>query len=178
MDKPMLGNGRKLRIAMIGLKALPPRYGGFETAADEIGRRLVKLGHEVIVYNRSGQSPYSGKSYEGIKLVNLPTIETKNLSAIVHSFLSTIHVLFQDVDLVHYFIAGTTLFSFIPRLAGMKVVCSVDGSDWQRRKWGRFARWYLRFSERLAVWFCHGLIADSEDVVKCYKDSYGAESFF
>src|SRR5690348_5888556 len=83
--------GANMRIAMIGLKALPPRYGGFETAADEIGRRLVKLGHEVIVYNRSGLSAHRGKKYEGIRLVTLPTIQTKNLSAIVHSFLSSVH---------------------------------------------------------------------------------------
>ena len=44
-----------MRIAMIGLKALPPAYSGFETAADEIARRLVALGHEVVVYNRAGR---------------------------------------------------------------------------------------------------------------------------
>jgi glycosyltransferase involved in cell wall biosynthesis len=167
-----------LRIAMIGIKALPPRYGGFETAADEVGRRLVKLGHEVIVYNRSGLSTHKGKYYEGIELVDVPTLQTKNLSTIIHSFLATLHVVFQDVDIVHYFITGTTLFAPILRLAGIKVVCSVDGSDWQRGKWGRLARSYLRLSERLAVWFCHGLITDSRDVMKYYRDVYGAESLF
>src|SRR5208282_1432168 len=64
----------------------------------------------------------------------------------------------------------------IPRLLGMKVVCSVDGTDWQRTKWGKVARWYLRFSERLAVLFCHGLIADSREVVRYYREVYGASS--
>ena len=133
-----------MRIAMIGLKALPPRYGGFETAADEISRRLVIQRHQVTVYNRSGLSILEGDDYEGVKIVTLPTIKSKNLSAITHAFLSTIHVLFNRVDVVHYFTTGATLFAPLPRLAGMKVVCSVDGTDWQRGKWGRFARWYLR----------------------------------
>jgi len=163
-----------MRIAMIGLKALPPRYGGFETAADEISRRLVKLGHEVTVYNRSGESDHKGDDYEGVKLVTLPTIRSKNLSAITHAFLCTIHVLFHRVDVVHYFITGTTLFAPLVRLMGMKTVCSVDGTDWQRKKWGRFARWYLRFSEQLAVWFCDGLIGDSPDVVRYYRQKFGA----
>jgi glycosyltransferase involved in cell wall biosynthesis len=167
-----------MRIAMIGIKALPPRYGGFETAADEVGQRLVKLGHHVIVYNRSGLTTHKGKYYEGIELVNLPTLQTKNLSTIVHSFLSTIHVFFQDVDIVHYFVTGTILFAPVLRLTGKKIVCSVDGTDWQRGKWGRLARWYLRFSERLAVWFADGIISDSHDVMRYYKNTYGAESVF
>lgn len=167
-----------MRIAMIGLKALPPRYGGFETAADEIGRRLVKLGHEVIVYNRSGLSAHRGKNYEGIRLVTLPTIQTKNLSTIVHSLLSSVHAVFLRPDVVHYFITGTTLFAPIPRLFGAKTVCSVDGTDWQRKKWGRIARMYLRLSERIATWFCDGLISDSVEVQEYYKERYGAASSF
>lgn len=167
-----------MRIAMIGLKALPPRYGGFETAADEIGRRLVKLGHEVIVYNRSGLSTHRSKNYGGIRLVNLPTIQTKNLSAIVHSLLCSVHVLFLRPDVVHYFITGTTLFSPIPRMCGATIVCSVDGTDWQRKKWGRLARWYLRLSERFACRFCHGLVSDSLEVQAYYKDQYDAASSF
>ena len=93
---------------MIGLKALPPHYGGFETAADEISRRLVELGHEVVVYNRTGLTTYVGDDYHGVKLVTLPTINTKNLSAIVHSLVCSVHLLFNRVDVVHYFTTGST----------------------------------------------------------------------
>jgi len=165
-----------MRIAMIGIKAIPARNGGFETAVDEISRGLVKLGHEVVVYNRSGMSEHPSSDYEGVRLKTLPTVKSKNFGSIVHACLATIHVMFHRVDVVHYFITGTTLFAPIPRLLGMKVVCSVDGTDWQRAKWGKFARWYLRFSERLAVWFCHRLVADSRDVVRYYRDVYGSSS--
>jgi lipopolysaccharide/colanic/teichoic acid biosynthesis glycosyltransferase/glycosyltransferase involved in cell wall biosynthesis len=168
---------QKLRVAMIGIKAIPARFGGFETAADEISRGMVRLGHEVVVYNRSGMSVESGSNYEGVRLVNLPTLKSKNLSTIIHAFLATMHVTFHRVDVVHYFTTGTTLFAPLPRLLGMKVVCSVDGTDWQRGKWGRLARWYLRVSEQLAAWFCDGLIADSQAVLRYYLETYGANSF-
>jgi glycosyltransferase involved in cell wall biosynthesis len=167
---------KKLKIAMIGIKAIPARFGGFETAVDEVSRGMVRLGHDVTVYNRSGMTVQPGRSYEGVELVTLPTIRSKNLSTIVHALLSTVHVIFHPVDVVHYFTTGTTLFAPIPRLLGMKVVCSVDGTDWQRVKWGRFARWYLRFSERLSVLFCHALVADSRDVMRYYREAYKAES--
>jgi len=165
-----------MRIAMIGIKAIPARFGGFETAVDQLSRGLVKLGHGVRVYNRSGMSTFSESSYEGVELVNLPTLKSKNLSTIVHAFLCTLHVLFHRVDVVHYFTTGVTLFAPLPRLFGMRVVCSVDGTDWQRAKWGRFPRWYLHFSEKLAVLCCHGLISDSKDVMRYYQHNYGAAS--
>ena len=154
-----------MRIAMIGIKAIPARFGGFETAVDELSRGLVRLGHRVRVYNRSAMATSPSTDYEGVELVNLPTVKSKNLSTIVHAFLCTLHVLFHRVDVVHYFTTGVTLFAPLPRLFGMKVVCSVDGTDWQRAKWGRFPRWYLRFSEKLAVLCCQELISDSKDVV-------------
>ncbi len=164
-----------MRIAMIGIKAIPARFGGFETAADEISRGLVKLGYPVRVYNRSGMSASFG-SYEGVELVTLPTAKSKNLSTILHALLCTLHVLIHRVDVVHYFTTGATLFAPLVRLFGMKVVCSVDGTDWQRAKWGRIARWYLRFSERWAVLFCHRLISDSKDVMSYYLRNFGATS--
>lgn len=167
---------QNMKIAMIGIKAIPARFGGFETAVDEISRRLVQRGHEVIVYNRRGMSPNGYSNYEGVKLVVLPTIKSKNLSTIVHAFLATLHVLFHPVDVVHYFTAGTAILAPLPRLLGMKVVCSVDGTDWQRGKWGRAARWYLKLSERLAVMFCNGVISDSKEVMNYYQNKFGVNS--
>jgi glycosyltransferase involved in cell wall biosynthesis len=167
---------QKLRIAMIGIKAIPARNGGFETAVDELSRGMVACGHEVVVYNRSGMTDYPGDDYEGVKLVTLPTIKSKNLSTIVHAFLASMHVAFHRVDVVHYFITGTTLFAPLPRLLGMKTVCSVDGTDWQRGKWGKFARWYLKLSESLAVRFCNAIVSDSRDVQRYYTEVYQAES--
>src|ERR1700735_1508478 len=168
---------QRMSIAMIGIKAIPARFGGFETAVDYLSRGLVKLGHRVRVYNRSAMATLPETQYEGVELVNLPTLKSKNLSTIVHAFLSTLHVLFHRVDIVHYYTTGVTLFAPLPRLFGMKVVCSVDGTDWQRSKWGWFPRWYLRFSEKLAVRGCDGLISDSKDVRNYYRQNYGAPSF-
>lgn len=165
-----------MRIAMIGIKAIPARFGGFETAVDELSRGLVKLGHEVVVYNRAGMSAYPGRVYDGVELVTLPTVKSKNFSTIVHALLSTLHVACRRVDVVQYFTTGATLFAPIPKLLGKKIVCSVDGTDWQRSKWGKFARWYLRFSEQLAVRFSDGLVADSQEVARYYQDTYGART--
>jgi hypothetical protein len=61
-----------MRIAMIGIKAIPASFGGFETAVDEISRGLVRRGAQVVVYNRSRMSSHAGPNYEGVQLVSLP----------------------------------------------------------------------------------------------------------
>ena len=43
----------QLRIVMLGTRGVPAHYGGFETAVEEVGRRLAARGHKVLVYSRN-----------------------------------------------------------------------------------------------------------------------------
>jgi glycosyltransferase involved in cell wall biosynthesis len=58
-----------MRIAILGTRGIPSRYGGFETFAEELSTRLVRRGHDVTVYCRpvprsasatSGQPQWGG----------------------------------------------------------------------------------------------------------------------
>ena len=40
------------RIAILGTRGIPARYGGFETFAEELSTRLAARGHRVTVYCR------------------------------------------------------------------------------------------------------------------------------
>ena len=53
-----------MKIAIMGTRGVPPRYGGFETFAAELGTRLVARGHEVFVYCRErGPAEWNGIPY-------------------------------------------------------------------------------------------------------------------
>lgn len=54
-----------MKIAMIGSRGIPGRYGGFETAAEELSTRLVKRGHQVVVYCRPHIVKFEGSTYKG-----------------------------------------------------------------------------------------------------------------
>ena len=41
-----------MNIAIVGTRGIPARYGGFETLADQLSKRLVERGHTVTVYCR------------------------------------------------------------------------------------------------------------------------------
>ena len=82
-----------------------------------------------------------------MQIVRLPTIHTKHLDTLMHTFLSTAHACLSDCDIVHYQTLGPSLFSFVPRLFGKKTVVTVQGLDWQRKKWSWPARLVLKLGE-------------------------------
>lgn len=104
------------------------------------------MGHEVTVYCRSYFTAALAE-HNGMRLVRLPTIRSKHLETVIHTFLGTVHALTQRYDLVHYHALGPALFSFLPRLAGEKTAVTVQGLDWQRKKWGRLASAVLLLGE-------------------------------
>jgi glycosyltransferase involved in cell wall biosynthesis len=163
-----------VKIALIGTRGVPASYGGFETCAEELGSRLVERGHEVTVYCRSHHISYSQPYYRGMRLVRLRTIPNKYLDTIVHTTLSSFHALSQGYDVVLMFIAGNSPVSFVPRLAGQRVVLNVDGLDWKRRKWPPLAKKYIQFAEWLATKMPDAVVTDSRRVQSYYRERWNA----
>src|SRR2546422_5302681 len=174
----MPGKAAALRIAMLGTRGVPARYSGFETCVEELGARLAARGHEVTVYCRVPHVSYPGATYRGMRLVRLPTIRSKHLDTIAHTLLSSLHALAMRFDIALYFNVGNSPVTWVPRVAGQRVVLNVDGLDWKRRKWGRFARWYIRSCERWAARFPHRVVTDSRRVQQYYQERYGAPSTY
>jgi glycosyltransferase involved in cell wall biosynthesis len=166
-----------LRIAFIGGRGVASKYSGIETYYEEVGSRLAGMGHHVTAYCRSHFTP-EVKEHNAIRVIRLPTIRSKHLETLVHTFLSTLHVLQQPSDIVHYHALGPALFSFIPRLAGKKTVVTVQGLDWQRKKWGRVASVVLRLGERAAASFPNRTMVVSRTLQEHYRRAYGVETSY
>lgn len=160
-----------LKIAFMGTRGVPAGYSGFETFVEQLGKRLASS-HRIYVYNRSHHIKFRERYYLGMRLFRFPTIPTKHTDTIVHTLLSVIHGAFMGYDIVYICGVGNSILSFIPGLYGAKVVLNVDGKDWSREKWGRFARWFLRISERLATFLPDVVIADSRAVEDYYLENY------
>lgn len=167
----------RLRVAFIGGRGVVSKYSGIESYYEEVGAKLAGMGHQVKAYCRTYFTP-PGKEHNGIRIVRLPTIRSKHLETLIHTFLSTIHVLTQPCDIVHYHALGPALFSFIPRMAGKKTVVTVQGLDWQRKKWGRIAAAVLRLGERAAVTLPNQTMVVSRTLQRYYRQAYGAETSY
>jgi glycosyltransferase involved in cell wall biosynthesis len=113
-----------------------------------------------------------------MRLVRLPTIRSKHMDTVIHTMLSTAHAVFGDSDIVHYHALGPALFSFIPRMLGKKTLVTVQGLDWQRKKWGRIAAAVLRAGEQGAIRLPSATMVVSETLQKYYRDRYGVETLY
>jgi len=167
-----------MKVAILGIRGIPANYGGFETFAQELATRLVARGHAVTVYCRPHYIPRTLQTFQGVRLVHLPTIRHKYFDTVVHTMLAAAHATFARYDLVLVCNAANALFSAWPRASGARVALNVDGIERKRRKWNALGRaWYL-VSERLAIWLPDAVVTDAEAIRTYYHDRYAADSTF
>jgi glycosyltransferase involved in cell wall biosynthesis len=164
-----------MRIAIVGTRGIPARYGGFETFAEELSTRLAARGHEVSVYCRERPT---ASTYRGVTLRYLPSIRHKYFDTLAHTFLSTLHMLFHSVDAALYCNGANAIFTLLPRLAGMPTVLNVDGLERKRKKWNPLAKaWYL-LSEWLATFCPAAVVTDARSIEEYYLTRYGKRTLF
>ena len=168
---------KAVRVAFIGGRGVVSKYSGIESYYERAGSELVRLGHQVTVYCRDYFTPPM-REHCGMQVLRLPTIRTKHLETVVHTLLSTVHTMFSDCDIVHYHCLGPALFSFLPRLVGKKTVVTVQGLDWQRRKWGWFAARVLRWGEAAAVTFPNTTMVVSHTLQQYFHRRYGCATTY
>src|SRR6266478_5977486 len=125
-----------MKLAILGTRGIPANYGGFETFAEELATRLAARGHDVTVYGRSNNVRHSQRIYKGVKLTILPTIGTKYLDTVTHTFLSVFHAFPQWFDCILMCNAANAIFALVPRLSATPVALNVDGIERLRKKWG------------------------------------------
>jgi len=167
-----------MKIAFIGQKGIPAKSGGIETHVEELASRMVADGHRVFAYVRNNYTQKDLAEYKGVTLIHLPSIPTKHLDAISHTFLASIHSLFGGYDIIHYHGIGPSLLSWIPKLftRKTKVVATFHCQDYYHQKWGWFARLSLRFGERMTCRVPDATIAVSKGLAKYAFEKYGRKA--
>ncbi len=165
-----------LSIAMLGTRGVPARYGGFETAVEEVGRRLADRGHRVVVYCRTtpGDGATPSRSHLGMELVHLPAARKRSLETLSHTALSVGHLLAHRTDVAFVFNAANAPLLPVLRAARMPVATHVDGLEWKRAKWGPVGRRYYRAAESMAVRWSDALIADAQGIADYYRAEFSA----
>ncbi|PCJ63214.1 MAG: glycosyl transferase [Candidatus Hydrogenedentota bacterium] len=167
-----------MRIAFVGGRGVPALYGGFETAATEIGYRLVERGHEVTVYCREGYGDETELEYRGIRKIFMPRIRMQAVETLSHTFASMVHIWFHAPDVLIVLNPANGPLCIFPRLRGIPFAVHVDGLDWERGKWPWYGRKYIYWAARFSTWIAPAIIADSHGIQKFYKEKWNKESHY
>jgi glycosyltransferase involved in cell wall biosynthesis len=153
-----------VRIAIVGSRGIPARYGGFETCAEQISRRLAEAGHDVIVYCMRRYVGPARESPPGVRRVFVPTIHHKGLEKPLFTWLSLAHAAANGADVVLALGISGGPATLLPRMLGKPVVTNIDGLEWQRAKWGKLARGVLRLFEASAVRLSSAVVSDASAI--------------
>ena len=174
-----------MKIAMIGHKRIPSREGGIEIVVEEISARLASRGHIVHAYNRKGRYVHGAdndyrkiRDYKGVKIIQIPTIPTRGLDALVYSFFAVIRALFGRYDVIHFHAEGPGVMILLTSLFGIRSVSTVHGLDWQRAKWGGFASNYIKYGEKTIARRANEIIVLSLNNQQYFLDTYNRKTNF
>ncbi len=163
-----------MKIALMGTRGAPALYGGFETAVEEIGKRLVQRGYDVTVYCRNPGQVIT--EYQGMKLVNLPAIKHRMAETLSHTALSTAHAITKDrPDVALLLNAGNAPLLTPLKLAKIPTAIHLDGLESKREKWRGMGARYYKWAEKRAINAAQEVIADAQGIADHVKETYGRD---
>lgn len=172
-----------MKIAVLGSRGIPNRYGGFEEMAERVCPLWVSAGHQVTVYTVSDH-PERLENLEGVEITHIFNPEkTLGLAGqFIYDLRCILDAKKKDYDIIlqlGYTTSG--IWSFLwPK---QKTVTNMDGLEHQRAKYKGPLAPFLRWSERRAAKRSKLLVADNPmiaDYLTKYKTpcttiAYGAE---
>jgi glycosyltransferase involved in cell wall biosynthesis len=165
-----------LKIAIVGTRGIPNRYGGFEQFAEKVSSTLVDRGHEVTVYCRKAFTTPNDNYDRRVKRVILPSIHQKHLDTWSSGLISAAHVAFSDNDVVLLCNVANSPFAWFPRLFGKPVVLNVDGLDRRRGKWNALGQIALHVCEWISTFTPTRIVTDAKSIHDYYLKRYRTES--
>lgn len=160
-----------MKIAILGARGIPARYGGFETFAEELAAGLVERGHGVTVFCEQNDSPRPAE-FRGVALRYCPSPPLGPLQTIFYD-LNCLWSARTGYDVVYMLGYGAAPFCIIPRLWGTTVWINPDGLEWARAKWGFVARKYFRLMEWVSTRAANRIIADAEAIATSLASRHG-----
>lgn len=169
---------KRFPIAIVGSVGLPAKYGGFETLTANLVAYHDQhdLPCDLTVYCSSKAYTKRLDHYGGARLRYIP-FNANGASSIIYDIMSIIDAIRRrDRVILILGVSGAIILPLIRLISGARLVVNIDGLEWKRPKWSRWAAAFLKFSEKLAVRCAHVVVADNRGIVDHVRDTYGRDA--
>ncbi len=169
----------KKKIYTIGVQGLPAKYGGFETFTDYLSQ-YISDDFDLTVYCSSNLYEDKIEKYQKAELKYIP-LNANGIQSVPYDILSILLSL-KDSDksndvLLLLGSSGAIILPFISIFTKKNIVFNMAGLEWKRSKWNRFARWFLKYSEKIAVKYSDAIVADNKGLQDYITSEYGVKSY-
>lgn len=164
-------------VAIVGTQGVPARYGGFETLVENIIGKNCPLEVQYTVFCSSKDFKKEERllSYKGAFLKYIP-LHANGIQSTPYDIWSLLKVIRGYDVIVILGVSGCIFLPIFRLFCHKRLVINIDGLEHRRAKWGRFARWFLRLSEAMAVRYADVIVADNKGIQDYVYDVYGKKS--
>lgn len=174
----MLEISKMKTVSIIGTAGIPAAYGGFETLAENLARFKLSynLPGKLIIYCSTKTYSTQKNSYLGANLRYIK-LSANGFSSIPYDIFSLLSAASHRSNVILLLgVSGAIALPLIRALSRARIITNIDGIEWKREKWKGLSRWYLRFSEWMAVRFSHEVVADNAGIAEHILHNYGCDS--
>lgn len=163
-----------MKVSIIGTVGLPAKYGGFETLVNYLTINLADQ-FNITVYCSGKEYVNQVKTCNGAKLKYI-NLNANGAQSILYDIMSIFKSLKNSDVILILGVSGCVVLPFINLISKKKIIINIDGLEWKRAKWGRPAKWFLKFSEKIAVKHADEIITDNKIILDYVKSEYDASS--
>jgi len=168
-----------MKIAMLGLKGIPAKWGGIEKYIEEVATRLATMGHDVTVFGSGWYcKDFEGNQYKGVKIIKLPSIHLQATDALTNAFFATLSSASKKFDVVN--LHGYASYLYLPffKAYGAKVVVTPHGveSGWDNSKYGSIGQLLLKKAFKFGIKNADSVVTVAKHLSSNIKKNYEVDA--
>jgi glycosyltransferase involved in cell wall biosynthesis len=160
--------------SIIGTVGVPAKYGGFETLVEHLTKNQ-GANYEMIVYCSSKSYDVKLREHNKAKLKYI-NLKANGIQSILYDIIAIFKSLKGSNTLLILGVSGCIVLPFVKLISNNRILVNIDGLEWKRAKWGGFAKWFLKFSEKIAVKYADKIITDNKVLQDYVKTTYDVKS--
>ncbi len=164
------------RIAIVGIQGVPAKYGGFETLVENI---IGENGSPDVAYTVfCSAKDYTERrdTYKGARLKYIKWFHANGAQSTPYDIVSLMRCIRGYDAVVVLGVSGCLFLPVFRLFCRKKLIVNIDGLEHRRAKWGKFAKWFLRQSEAMAVKFADVTVVDNKGIQDYVTETYGKPS--
>ncbi len=167
---------RRKKISIVGTVGLPAKYGGWETLANNLVDHL-SIRFDFTIFCSKKKYPIEIDEFNGAKLKYI-NLNANGIQSILYDIVSIYKSLKFADTIIILGVSGCIFLPLVKFFGKSQLIVNIDGLEWKRDKWGKFAQLFLKLSEGIAVKFANIVVTDNKAIQKYVLDRYNVDSVF
>ena len=147
------------KIAIIGSHGLYASYGGWDQLVNNLAEKKSK-DIEYLIYN-SKDTPIQKHELKNV-IVKKSFFKASGFQGLFFDFFTILDCIWRVDTILFLGVQGFPIVPFLLIFKRINLICNCGGIEWERQKFGFFAKNYLRWCFKLSLKYSDSVILDNK----------------